>query len=107
MLARLLIAFFSYPFDWQNPFGYFLAMTFAFTLLTYTLLLISAIASFGIGCYLLAITVTNEVKSITKIATTKLRLKTERSLALSRFVDLIEWHSKYKKLGVEKNLRKN
>lgn len=104
MLARFFIAISSYPFDWRTTFGYFLATTYIFILLTYALLLISGIASFGIGCNLLAITVSKEIKGMIKKTNKKLKLKSERSLALSRFIDLIEWHSKCKKLSVESEI---
>lgn len=91
--------FFRFPFDWRTPFGYFFATMQQFINITYILFFISVIASLGVGCDLLIITMSNEIKSIIKIANKKLRLKKERSLALNRFTEIIEWHSMVKQLS--------
>lgn len=54
----------------------------------------------------MAITLSSEIKSIIKTAGKKLRLKSERSLALSRFTELIQWHSMVKQLSIENNFTK-
>lgn len=97
---------FSYPFDWRNPFGYMLATIYIFCLLSYSLVLISGVASFGIGCYILANTTSTELKTIIQKTNKKLRLKSQRSLALDRFIDLVEWHAKCKELSIDLILEK-
>lgn len=70
------------------------------------LLIVSIILSFGIGSFLIAITSTNEIKSVFIIVNEKLRLKSERSLALNRFTELVECHSMLKQLSKLKISRK-
>lgn len=48
---------------------------------------------------MLGITTTNEIKSVFIIANEKLRLESERSLALDRFTELVELHAMVKQLS--------
>lgn len=90
------IAILRYPFDWRTPLGYIIATTQQYITFTYMLFCLSAITSLGIGADIIAITVSNEIKTIIKIANKKLRSKKERPLALKRFTEIIEWHSMVK-----------
>lgn len=53
----------------------------------------------GFGGYLVGITVTKEIKCVLQTADKRLGLKKERSLAMKRFKQLIEWHSIVKQLS--------
>lgn len=95
----LLTILFRFPYDWRNPFGYFVATMQVYIIFTFMLFFISVIISLGIGCYLFGITTANEIKSVFIIANKKLRLKSEHSLALKRFTELVELHSMAKQLS--------
>lgn len=97
------IQFFRFPFDWKDPFGYVVATMHVYITFTFLLFFISIIASFGIGCFLLGITTTNEIKTVFIIANEKLRLESEHSLAFERFTELVEWHAMVKQLSELKN----
>lgn len=92
-------AIWRFPFNVRNPMGYLIASVFQLTKLTFTLFLVANILTFGIGCYLIGITATKEIKNTLQIADKKLRLKKERPLAMKRFTDLIKWHSIIKQLS--------
>lgn len=68
-------------------------------MMTYTLFVIGNLAAFGIGCFLVGITVTEEFQSVLKIANKRISLKSERTLAYKRFTVLIEWQSLVKQLS--------
>lgn len=70
-----------------------------FSIMAYNFFVIANIAAFGIGCYLIGITTTREIKSILYIADKRLKLKKERLLAMKRFKELIEWHAMVKQLS--------
>lgn len=79
--------------------GYSIASVLQLIMLTYTYFLFANILSFGCGCYIFGKTVTKEVKGVLYILDERLRSKTERSLAMKRFTQLIEWHSFIKQLS--------
>lgn len=68
-------------------------------MMTYTLFVIANLTAFGIGCYLIGITVSKEFVNIMKIANEKLKSKRKRSTAMKRFTELIEWHALVKQLS--------
>lgn len=65
---------------------------------------IAIVAAFGIGCYLIGITVTKNLKRMLHIADKRIKLKRGRSLAMERFTDLIKWHVLVKQLSELKKL---
>ena len=68
-----------------------------------TFKILATLASFGIGCYLVGITATKEIKTVLQTADKRISLKKERSLAMKRFTELIAWHSLVKQLSKLKN----
>lgn len=88
--------------------GYTTASVLQTIMLTYTFFLVANTASFGIGCYLIAKIVTKEISNILHIADKRLAQKKEHSLAMKRFIQLIEWHALMKQLSrLKSNLLKN
>lgn len=79
--------------------GFSIASLIQSTMMAYTFFLTAHIASFGLGCYLIGITVTKEINGVLQIADKRLRSKRERSLAKKRFTELIKWHSIIKQLS--------
>ena len=79
--------------------GYSCAIILQCTIAIYVLFVIANMVSLGIGLYLFAITITTEVKYITRAVDKKLRSKRGKSIAKKRFIELIEWHATVKQLS--------
>lgn len=79
--------------------GYSIASGLQTIMMAYAFFVVANVASFGIGCYLFAKTITNEMNSMLHIADKRLALKKEHSLAMKRFIQIVEWHALVKQLS--------
>ena len=88
-----------YPFDWKNPFGYFIAFMFQYLVETCALMVIAAIITFGIGSFLLQIAALAEARENLKNFNELAKFKENRLETLSRLGDFTQFHNRLMQLS--------
>lgn len=92
--------FARYPFDWRNPLGYLYAVAFQYIACVYVFTFLSCAIFFGIGAFLLAVSIIKVVRNDLKLFNENALADENRLLILKRLIDFIENHSAVKKLSV-------
>lgn len=89
-----------FPFDWQNPFGFLVAIALQYALTTYTFMIASPIIAMAIASHLYAIALSKVIKgSIFFINRSAQAKKTDQSICLEQIVEFLELHSSAKQLS--------
>lgn len=87
------------PFDWRNPFGYFIAISIDLLFFWYEMMISTYILALGIGSYFFGIAMSKSIKrslfSISQSADTKIELK----VISEQFAEFIEFHSRAEQLS--------
>lgn len=97
--------FLRVPFDWKNPLGYSVVITFQYILTAHCLTLVFCDISFGIGCYLLLNSIIQDyVKIDLKLINKDAASNRNHSLAVKRVASFIETHSFLKKFSVFRSI---
>lgn len=90
------------PFDWRNPFGYFIAMVIEYAIASYAMTLGALTVATGVGAYLYMIASSKCIKvslfSIGRRATT-IYDDDQTHRTLDHFVEFIQFHSFVKQLS--------
>ena len=81
-----------FPFDWKNPFGYFIAVIFEYLIGTYVFMVVAAVVTFGIGTFILAIATLGEVRDDLKKINDLAKFEENRLETLNRLGDFTQFH---------------
>lgn len=92
---------FRYPFNWKNPLGYLVAVTFKYIGASYCLIFVTCSVFFGIGCcfFTLAI-VSRDMKNYSMLINENAASHRNRMLTLDIIGDFVKCHSFMKRLSV-------
>lgn len=86
-----------FPFDWQNPFGFFVAIAIEYGICLYMAVIGAGVLVLAIGCYLYAVRMAECIKvllfDITQSA------GADETNLMKQLVDFIEFHSRAKQLS--------
>lgn len=106
-INSFIVALTRFPFDWNNPIGYFFAFTVEYVILGYEFFMDACILSLIIGAYCFAISATKEIKRILHLINEKARAnrknkkkqQNEMKILLTEFIDI---HATTKQLSTPK-----
>lgn len=88
-----------FPFDWKNPVGYLIAVTFQYFKELYLLRIAACALVLAIGCYLISIAMSKSLKvSLFGINHTA-GDKSERKRLMERLIEFLEFYSRAKQLS--------
>lgn len=99
-LAIFLLWICRYPFDWKNPIGYFVAVTFQYISAVYLFTFTNCLIFFGIGSFIFEHSATNDLKNDLKSSNGIVKIKRKRAQVLDRVSDFIQFYSKLKQLSL-------
>lgn len=88
-----------FPFDWNNPLGYFGAVIFEYTTIGCHFWFLSCALTFGVGFCLLTLAVTDDVKDDLKIINENAKSKQNPSQTLNLISEFIQLNSVSKQLS--------
>lgn len=95
-ITLLYLAVKRFPFDWHNPIGYSAAYIFEYIGFGYEYVIIACMLAFGIASFLLAMSVTKEIRRILL----SINDKTQKNELRTAFLDFIGAHSAIKQLSI-------
>lgn len=88
-----------FPFDWKNPFGFFMATTLQYILASYGLFIGVCILALAIGVYLFGNAMSKCIKEILFAISEHSNAEIDRSVLLEQFIEFIQYHSRVKQLS--------
>lgn len=89
-----------YPFNWKNPLGYLFAINVQYIAAIYCFTFTSCLILFGIGAFLVEVTMIADIKVDLKLIDEDALARTDRRMVLNRLGDFIRNHSTIKKFSV-------
>lgn len=90
--------FSRFPFNWENPMGYLVAVSFQFIAFSYCFRIVSCGTFFGFGCSLLALSSIDKIiKDELKFIDENAKIQQNYLLALNRISDYVEDHHNIKR----------
>ena len=94
-----MITPFRLPFDWKNPYGFFIGVTMEFEVATYLLLLVACLLTLSCGCLLFMLTMIKVAKQSLHSINKTAKLKSKRTLISNQLTQFIQYHSILKQLS--------
>lgn len=80
-----------FPFDWENPIGYGIAVMIEFIITTYICFIMGILISFGIEAILLGITLTKHIRNLLH--------EFNKGVKSEQLINYVEFHSALKQLS--------
>lgn len=102
MCIQTIHHFFSrLPFDWKNPFGYFIAVVVEIVILSHIMKITACLIVFAIGFYLHAVGACKRIKEIlSAIDQSAKRPANKQKIAFEQFDEFIRFDSRLKQLSI-------
>lgn len=91
-----------FPFDWKNPFGYFVAIELLYLISSSALFIVGCVLAIGVGNLLFAIAMSKSLKVTLYSINQKAYDKSDRKCFVEQLIELIEFHSIVKQLSEKK-----
>ena len=91
--------FLRFPFDWKNPFGYFIAVIFEYIVTVNAFILGSAMIPFGLGAFLIALAALEEARDDLKKINDSAKLKENQLETLTRLGNFTQIHGRLMQLS--------
>lgn len=84
---------YRFPFDWQTPTGYILAMSIQYIQTVYTFLFANSAFAMGLSSYLIANVVADDIKINLNLMNVDVKIAKNRLKTIQQIYDFIEVHS--------------
>lgn len=92
-----------FPFDWQNPFGFAMAIAIQYAMISYGLTIGGCVLVLAISAFFYGIAVSKCIKISLFTIQRSAQTKIDQSILLQQMIELFEMHSSAKQLSTNRN----
>lgn len=88
-----------FPFDYDDPIGYFIAVVIEYIIIGYELLVVACLSSTGIGAFCIAFTATKEIRRALNLFNDEAQTNDSESVKSDLLAECIDAHGTLKQLS--------
>lgn len=92
---------FRFPFDWTNPYGYFMAFILIYVTQLNWIFFVKCCLCFGIGVYMFIIALTKDIKTNLTAFSAMVQTEPNPVLLYKELFDLVQFHSRVKRFRLQ------